>query len=151
MHVRKIKSAFAVFMVISVGCMLNGVNVCASTSKLIGKTFTVHASYYGGHDGFDGQITANCTVFDDNKDTIAHRTLRFGTVAVLRNPETGKSKVVTITDRGPFIKGRDIDVAKYGVGVPLDVANNTKLEMRIVYVPSKPVMGKACIANTQRR
>lgn len=150
MHVRIMKSAFAVFMSLYVSCLVGNVEVLASTSKLVGKTFTVRASYYGGHDGFDGQVTANCTVFDDKEDTIAHRTLRFGTVVVLKNPETGKSKLVTITDRGPFKNGRDIDVAKYGVGVPLDVANSTVLEMKIVYVPSKPVMGNACIGKRRR-
>jgi len=150
MQLSKIKSAFAVFMGISVICMVNSTTVFAKSS-LLGKTLTVRASYYGGHDGFDGQVTANCTVFDDTKATMAHRTLRFGTEVVLKNPHTGQTKRVTVTDRGPFIKGRDIDVAIYGVGVPLGVANNTKLEMSIVYVPTEPIMGSACKKETIKR
>jgi rare lipoprotein A (peptidoglycan hydrolase) len=115
-----------------------------ASQELVGKTLLVRASYYGGNDGFNGQTTANCTVFRDTAKTAAHKTLPLGTKVILTNHETECSEVVTITDRGPFKKGRDIDVAKYGVGKPLSVGENTELEMHIVYVPEEPIMGKAC-------
>ncbi len=111
--------------------------------KVTQKTVTVIASQYGGEDGFDGQTTASCTVFDSDEKTAAHKTLPFGTQVLLENPKNGCKEIATITDRGPFKKGRDIDVAK-GVAEPLEFDGVTKLVMHILYVPEKPVMGNAC-------
>jgi rare lipoprotein A len=44
--------------------------------------------------------------------TAAHKTLPFGTQVVVTNPRTGASVVVTIDDRGPFTRGRDIDLSR---------------------------------------
>lgn len=148
MKLVNLKMFFAVIVVTSMCCTLCVQKVQANTS-LVGKTLTVFASHYGGRDGgrldgFNGKTTANCTRFDATEKTVAHKTLRFGTRAILTNPESGKSILVTVTDRGPYVKGRDLDVASYGVGKKLNVANNTKLKMRIVYVPKEPVMGTAC-------
>ncbi len=110
----------------------------------VGKKMLVRASHYGLGDGFDGRTTANCTVFRATGKTAAHKTLPLGTRVYLKNPETGCSEIVTITDRGPFVKGRDIDVASKGVGIPLDVGSNTTSELLIVYIPKEPVMGDAC-------
>jgi rare lipoprotein A len=125
-------------------CCIHFSQSAYAKQTLLGKREIVIASYYGGHDGFEGRTTASCTVFNASELTVAHKTLPLGTKVVLKNPKTGVSKLVTITDRGPYTKGRDIDVAKYGVGKPLDVANNTPLEMKIVYVPKEPIMGNAC-------
>lgn len=110
----------------------------------VGKKMIVRASHYGLNDGFEGKITANCTVFRATGKTAAHKTLPLGTKVYLKNPETGCAQMVTITDRGPFVHGRDIDVASKGVGLPLDVGSNTPLELMIVYIPKVPVMGDAC-------
>lgn len=69
-----------------------------------------HASYY--HDKFNGRRTASGTKFDNNKYTAAHRKLPFGTKVKVTNEVTGKSVVVEITDRGPFTRGRDIDLTR---------------------------------------
>ena len=45
--------------------------------------------------------------------TAAHKTLKFGTKLKVTNPDTGKSVLVTVNDRGPFIRGRDLDLS-YG-------------------------------------
>jgi rare lipoprotein A (peptidoglycan hydrolase) len=68
------------------------------------------ASWYGP--GFHGRETANGERFDQNQLTAAHRTLPLGTTAVITNLETGKSVEVKITDRGPYVKGRKIDLSR---------------------------------------
>lgn len=69
-----------------------------------------HASYY--HDKFTGRKTASGSIFDNNKLTCAHKTLKFGTKLKVTSKATGKSVKVTVTDRGPFSKGKDIDLSK---------------------------------------
>ncbi len=68
------------------------------------------ASYY--HDKFTGKRTASGEVFDNSKYTAAHKTLPFGTKVRVTNLKNKKSVVLTITDRGPFTKGREIDLSK---------------------------------------
>jgi len=68
------------------------------------------ASWYGP--GFDGNYTANGEVYDMNGISAAHKTLPFGTVVRVVELSTGRSIVVRINDRGPFIEGRIIDLSK---------------------------------------
>jgi rare lipoprotein A len=68
------------------------------------------ASWYGP--GFHGKKTASGSTYNQNAMTAAHRTLPFGTVVKVTDQRTGKSIRVTITDRGPFIRGRVIDLSK---------------------------------------
>ena len=69
-----------------------------------------HASYYA--DKFTGRRTASGAVFNNNELTCAHKTLPFGTKLRVTSPKTGKSVDVKVTDRGPFSKGRHIDLSK---------------------------------------
>lgn len=69
-----------------------------------------HASYY--HDKFNGKRTASGKKYDKNKFTAAHKKLAFGTKVRVTNESNGKSVVVEITDRGPFTKGREIDLSR---------------------------------------
>lgn len=71
---------------------------------------TGKASYYA--DKYQGRQTANGERFNQNALTAAHKTLRFGTKVKVINPRNGKSVIVRINDRGPFIKGRIIDLSK---------------------------------------
>jgi peptidoglycan lytic transglycosylase len=68
------------------------------------------ASWYGPAQ--QGQETASGETFDQNKLTAAHKTLPLGTKAVVTNLATGKSVQVTINDRGPYVKGRKIDLSR---------------------------------------
>ena len=68
------------------------------------------ASWYGP--GFHGNQTANGEVYDMNGSSAAHKTLPFGTIVRVIDLETGRSIVVRINDRGPFIEGRIIDLSK---------------------------------------
>lgn len=68
------------------------------------------ASYY--HDKFIGRKTASGEVFDNEKYTAAHKSLPFGTKIKVTNLRNKRSVVLTVTDRGPFIKGRSVDISK---------------------------------------
>jgi rare lipoprotein A (peptidoglycan hydrolase) len=68
------------------------------------------ASFYGP--GFHGKKTATGERFDQNNLTAAHPTLPLGSEATVTNLENGNSVDVRINDRGPYVKGRDIDVSK---------------------------------------
>ncbi|TNH30670.1 septal ring lytic transglycosylase RlpA family protein [Micromonospora orduensis] len=65
------------------------------------------ASFYS-----DGQLTANGESFNPNELTAAHKTLPFNTKVRVTNPANGKSVVVRINDRGPFIDGRCLDLSR---------------------------------------
>jgi rare lipoprotein A len=67
------------------------------------------ASWYGKP--FHGQTTASGERYDMYKKTAAHRTLPFGVVVEVTNLDNGRSVQVRITDRGPFKKGRIIDLS----------------------------------------
>ena len=69
-----------------------------------------HASYYA--ERFHGKRTASGKLFNMNKMTAAHKKLPFGTIVRVTNELNGKSVIVEITDRGPFVKGREIDLSK---------------------------------------
>lgn len=75
-----------------------------------GAVRSVVASYYGT--GFQGNKTASGEKFNKHDLTAAHRTLPFGTRVRIKNPENGKEVVVRINDRGPHIKGREIDLSQ---------------------------------------
>lgn len=68
------------------------------------------ASWYGP--GFQGNYTANGEIYDMNSISAAHKTLPFGTVVRVVDLETGRSVIVRINDRGPFVEGRIIDLSK---------------------------------------
>ena len=71
-----------------------------------GRSFAGAASFYGNE---SGSRTASGQRFDQSAMTAAHRSLPFGTK--LRVTHNGRSVVVTINDRGPFIKGRVLDLS----------------------------------------
>jgi rare lipoprotein A (peptidoglycan hydrolase) len=68
------------------------------------------ASYYA--DKFNGLRTASGERYDPEEHTAAHRTLPFGSRVKVTNPNTGRSVIVRINDRGPFVKGRVIDLSR---------------------------------------
>ncbi|MFT7350499.1 MAG: rare lipoprotein A [Flavobacterium sp.] len=79
-------------------------------SKLTMYKKGAHVSYY--HDKFHGRTTASGKKYDKNKYTAAHKTLPFGTMVKVTNEKNGKFIIVEITDRGPFVKGREIDLSR---------------------------------------
>ncbi len=69
------------------------------------------ASFYGNEAGEGGPLTANGERYNPGGFTAAHRTLPFGTRVRVTSPNTGRSVVVRINDRGPFVGGRVIDLS----------------------------------------
>lgn len=67
------------------------------------------ASWYGP--GFHGKKTASGVLYDQNLMVAAHKTLPFGTVARVTNLENGRQVEVCVVDRGPYVKGRVIDLS----------------------------------------
>jgi rare lipoprotein A len=68
------------------------------------------ASWYGKP--FHGRRTASGEVYDMNQMTAAHKTMPLPSYALVRNPANGREVVVKVNDRGPFIKGRVIDLSR---------------------------------------
>ncbi|OPY94681.1 hypothetical protein A5906_12085 [Bradyrhizobium sacchari] len=81
-------------------------NAAMTPSQGTGRSFSGMASYYGNE---SGSRTASGARFNQNALTAAHRSLPFGTK--LRVTHRGQSVVVTINDRGPFIRGRVLDLS----------------------------------------
>jgi len=81
-----------------------------SPKKLIGFSETGKASYYASKYQF--RKTASGERYNQNAKTAAHRKLPFGTLVRVTNVSNGKSVVVKINDRGPFVKGRIIDLSR---------------------------------------
>ena len=86
-----------------------------------GQIYHGKASWYSVRTN-KGHKTASGERFTNRGMTAAHRTLRFGTYVRVTNLKNGKSEIVRITDRGPFIKGRIIDVG-IGVAKKLEMVN----------------------------
>jgi len=84
----------------------------ASNAQHQKKVIKGKASFYGGSDGFDGQTTANGDTFDHHDHTAAAKAIPLGSEAKVTNLKTGKSTKVTVTDRGPYVPGRKIDLSK---------------------------------------
>ena len=101
------------------------------TADMSAQTFTGKASYYGQK--FHGRKCASGQVFDMNKLTCAHKTLPFGTMLRVTNLKNGKSTLVEVTDRGPYAKGRIIDLSQ-AAAEELDMiaAGVTNVEISVV-------------------
>ena len=90
-----------------VACMLTGI-VLGLPVPSISATMG-HASWYGP--GFGGRRTASGERFNPHALTGAHRTLPLGTNVRVTNLRNGRSVTVRINDRGPFVRGRTIDLS----------------------------------------
>jgi len=105
-----IKSALCLFVLaFAVGCSLPPSRVRVPEVPTGQLSQTGIASWYGP--GFHGKATASGDVYDQNDLTAAHQTLPLGTRVMVTNLENGRSAEVMINDRGPFAKGRIIDLS----------------------------------------
>jgi rare lipoprotein A len=86
------------------------------------------ASYYGRE--FAGRRTASGEKFNPSGLTAAHRTLPFGTRVRVTNSRNGRSIIVRINDRGPFVKGRAIDLSSGAAGaISMGSTGNVRMEV----------------------
>lgn len=91
------------------------------------------ASWYGPE--FHGQPTSSREIYNMHDLTAAHNSLPLGALVMVTNLSNGKSVVVRINDRGPFVKGRVIDLS-YAAAKALDMIGPGTVEVRIELLPS---------------
>jgi len=116
--------------------------------KIRGKTYypqesynhteTGIASWYGP--GFHGKMTANGEIFNENELTAAHRTLQMPSLVRVTNLENGKSLIVRVNDRGPFARGRVIDLSKRAAELlDMKVAGTAKVKIELLPQESQKI------------
>jgi rare lipoprotein A len=103
------------------------------------------ASWYGPP--YNKRAGANGQIFDQDAMTAAHRTLPMGSLIVVTNEQTGQSAVMRVTDRGPFVQGRVLDLSKASakaIGVYLPGTGHVRID---VYQTPKPMEpgGRWCV------
>lgn len=89
---------------------------------------SMRASWYGPK--FHGKLTANGEIYNQMALTAAHKTLPFGTMLRLTNKNNNKSVIVRINDRGPYIKGREIDLSR-GAALALNSVQAGVVEVEV--------------------
>ena len=100
----------------------------------IGETETGIASWYGTP--YDGRRSANGETFDMKKFTAAHRSLPFDTWVEVTNLENKKKVDVRITDRGPFVNGRIIDLSLAAAReIDMVQAGIVRVKMKVIRKP----------------
>lgn len=87
------------------------------------------ASYYGQE--LAGRRTASGERFNPSAMTAAHRTLRFGTRVRVTNSHNGRSVIVRINDRGPFVKGRSIDLSS-GAARAIGMGGSAQVHIQVI-------------------
>ena len=107
---------------------------------------TGNASWYG--DAFHGRLTANGEIYDRDSFTAAHPTMPLPSYARVTNLRNGRSIVVRINDRGPFVANRLIDLS-YTAAAKLDMLREgtTLVEVRTL-VPGAPLPPPAVVVPT---
>nr|WP_244532225.1 septal ring lytic transglycosylase RlpA family protein [Methylocapsa palsarum] len=98
--------------------------LCVS-SAFASEDYLILASYYSS-----GSRTACGEAFDPQGFTAASRTLPFGTRLHVTNPATGRSVIVRINDRGPYVRGRGLDLAK-GAAAAIGMIGQGTAKLRV--------------------
>ena len=117
-----------------ISCLIFFLIACNTTKKSYSNTtknekLVTVASYY--HQKFNGRKTASGEIFNNNKLTAAHRTYPFGTLLKVTNVINGKSVIVKVNDRGPFVKGKGLDLSRKAFMEITDNPNKGNLEVTI--------------------
>ena len=123
-------------LLLSAGCASTG----SAYKEKTGKTERGLASWYGP--GFHGKRAANGEVYDMNQLTAAHRTLPFDTIVQVRNRDNGRRIEVRITDRGPFVRGRIIDLS-YEAAKQLEMLGPGVVPVEIRVIAGGPENGRS--------
>jgi len=98
-------------IVISVAMLISACSsMQTTTSSSVGHTEFGKASFYANK--HQSKKTASGELYSHNLKTAAHRNLPFGTMIKVTNVKNGKSTVARVNDRGPYIKGRIVDLSK---------------------------------------
>ena len=114
----------------------------------VGQVMKGISSWYGPN--FHGKYTSNGEVYNMHARTAAHKTWPMDTMVRVKNLQNGKSTVVRINDRGPFVRGRIIDCSyKAGKEIGLDRMGIAKVSIQVVGFAGK-VQSAATIAQRKR-
>ncbi|MSR22072.1 MAG: septal ring lytic transglycosylase RlpA family protein [Gemmatimonadetes bacterium] len=100
----------ALLLTVPTGCARLATPIATAPSPGEGWTEEGVASWYG--DPYHGRATASGETYDMEALTTAHRTLPFGTIVLVENLESGERITLRINDRGPFVRGRVLDVSR---------------------------------------
>ncbi|MCR6632149.1 MAG: septal ring lytic transglycosylase RlpA family protein [Magnetospirillum sp.] len=99
------------------------------------------ASWYGPD--FHAKVTANGEVFDQNAVTAAHKTLPMPSVVRVTNMENGRSLVICVNDRGPFVNGRIIDLSRRAAQLlGFEGSGTAKVRVQVLSDESRVLAGK---------
>lgn len=124
-------------------CLVIGLQACGQAHRTSPyksyfsptQSFTGVASWYGK--GFHGRRTANGEIYNMYRYTAAHKKLPLGTILRVKNLANGKSVYVRVNDRGPYIKGRDLDLSlKAAQALDFVRSGHTKVKFWVMNVPS---------------
>jgi rare lipoprotein A len=105
---------------------------------------TMKASWYGPK--FHGKLTANGEIYDQMALTAAHKQLSFGTLLKVTNPKNGRSVIVRINDRGPYIEGRDLDLSR-GAAIELGILRKGVARLKIEEVALEDTKNPRAMVN----
>jgi len=101
--------------------------LCAIGTESIAETCI--ASHYGHGDGYGGRRTASGERMNPLAMTAAHRTKPFGTLLTVTSQATGRRVVVRVNDRGPFVRGRCVDLS-YGAARALGMGGTSRVSVQ---------------------
>lgn len=132
--------------------VLSLVAIVGSAKPITGITSYYHPSLHGG-------LTANGEHYNHHSFTAAHRSLPFGTKLKVTDPETHRFVIVKVNDRGPFVKGRVLDLSgaaarslgikKKGIAaVEITVLSRPKAQSKVLLASSKKSKRKVEIVTT---
>ena len=102
------------------------------------------ASFYSGK--FHGRKTASGERFDQFALTCAHKSLPFQTILKVTNPKNGKSVTVRVNDRGPFTRGRDVDLS-YAAAKEIGMIQAGVLAVEVIVLPPSETSPEAIASN----
>jgi rare lipoprotein A len=132
---REVCAAFALIAVMISAACHKKTKPHVAIAPRVGAAETGIASWYGYP--YHGRRAANGEIYDMEKLTAAHRTLPFDTWVEVRNLANEKSVTVRITDRGPFIDGRVVDVSKAAARA-IDLIGPGVARVRLTIVAAPP-------------
>ena len=120
----KYKSIFVILLLLTN-------TVQAKQHKQVKHKMNGTASWYSYQAGNRSHKTASGEIFNPHKHTAAHKTLPFGTKVKVTNLKNNKTVTVVITDRGPFVRGRVIDLSKSAARA-INIDGIQKVSLKII-------------------
>lgn len=123
-------------LTLAIAVVLVSVSMSVTARAKIGHTQKGIASYY--HDSLHGNKTASGAIYNKRILSAAHKSLPLGTKVRVTKLNNGKSIVVVINDRGPFVKGRIIDLSRRAAGdLGIVKSGLAKVEVEVLSVPER--------------